>query len=453
MEDETCVVTATESEWSSLPENSGKNMDVQPVIEASPSCAACERDMDAWGLAPVFVCVECRAELCLACFIRKAEPGDHRKTHPYRVRCARPELVENGWAAADDLAMLDAIERVGLGNWADIATAVGRGHSAEDVERHYLDVWSGRHSVRVPPRVQVAPGEWVATDAPDGTPYQREVIAATMTDDELTKRRAALPGAELAGYMPLRGDFDVEHDNDAEVLIADMELRPDDDPDDRDIKRRVLLEYNARLEERDRRKRFVIERGFLDLRRRREADRATSPDRKQVDKKIRHFARYHSVDDHAKLVTGLVDQDRLVARFADIRRRIAEDDASTPQNGHPTTRRSSSEQNGHHAPAPADVPHKRRRCVPDLDQISDLERRLCDALNVHPAKFLELKTYLTTGVFNGRGTAAAFIGTKAQVDIDKAAKIYDFARSAGWVDAVALPRPPPAPGRLNGSVD
>ena len=29
---------------------------------------------------------------------------------------------------------------------------------------------------------------------------------------------------QVAGYLPLRGDFDVEHDNDAEAILADMEF-------------------------------------------------------------------------------------------------------------------------------------------------------------------------------------------------------------------------------------
>lgn len=30
--------------------------------------------------------------------------------------------------------------------------------------------------------------------------------------------------SEIIGYMPLRGDFDVEYDNDAELLLAEMEF-------------------------------------------------------------------------------------------------------------------------------------------------------------------------------------------------------------------------------------
>ena len=34
----------------------------------------------------------------------------------------------------------------------------------------------------------------------------------------MQERLGALPGAGLGGYMPLRGDFDVEHENGAELV-------------------------------------------------------------------------------------------------------------------------------------------------------------------------------------------------------------------------------------------
>ena len=54
-------------------------------------------------------------------------------------------------------------------------------------------------------------------------------------------------GGALTGYMPLRGDYDVEHDNDAELVLADMEfLAADDTPAERALKLRVVQIYNAK---------------------------------------------------------------------------------------------------------------------------------------------------------------------------------------------------------------
>lgn len=50
---------------------------------------------------------------------------------------------------------------------------------------------------------------------------------------------------DQSGYMPLRGDFDVEHDNEAELLLADMELDPEaDDPAELQLKLDVIDVYN-----------------------------------------------------------------------------------------------------------------------------------------------------------------------------------------------------------------
>ncbi len=34
--------------------------------------------------------------------------------------------------------------------------------------------------------------------------------------------------AEIVGYMPKRSDFEVEYDNDAELLLAEMEFTDED---------------------------------------------------------------------------------------------------------------------------------------------------------------------------------------------------------------------------------
>ena len=67
----------------------------------------------------------------------------------------------------------------------------------------------------------------------------------------------------VSGYMPLRGDFDVEHDNDAELILADMEFSPEDHESERELKLKIIEIYNSKLDERERRKKFVLERGLL----------------------------------------------------------------------------------------------------------------------------------------------------------------------------------------------
>jgi transcriptional adapter 2-alpha len=63
--------------------------------------------------------------------------------------------------------------------------------------------------------------------------------------------------------MPKRGDFDIEFDNDAELLLAEMEFNDDDKQFEIEMKYKVLEIYNQRLDERLKRKQFVIERDLV----------------------------------------------------------------------------------------------------------------------------------------------------------------------------------------------
>lgn len=51
---------------------------------------------------------------------------------------------------------------------------------------------------------------------------------------------------ELSGYNSKRQEFEVEFDNDAEQLLADMEFKDTDSNGDRELKLRVLHIYSKR---------------------------------------------------------------------------------------------------------------------------------------------------------------------------------------------------------------
>lgn len=52
--------------------------------------------------------------------------------------------------------------------------------------------------------------------------------------------------AELSGYNAKRQEFEIEYDNDAEQLLADMEFKEIDTEAERELKLRVLRIYSKR---------------------------------------------------------------------------------------------------------------------------------------------------------------------------------------------------------------
>ena len=127
----------------------------------------------------------------------------------------------------------------------------------------------------------------------------------------LREKQAMLPGADLPGFMPLREDFDIEYENDAESLLADMEFSPEDHPGDRDLKLQVIKIYNSKLAERDARKRFVIDRGLIDFKKQQQLEKRRSKEEKEIVSRLKVFSRFHSQADHEALVEGVIKAKKL----------------------------------------------------------------------------------------------------------------------------------------------
>ena len=105
----------------------------------------------------------------------------------------------------------------------------------------------------------------------------------------------------MLGYLPKRGDFEQEYDMDAELLLADMEFFDDDTPENIALKNSVIELYNARLDERIKRKKFTIERGLLDLKSQQKKERKKSKEDREIINNLKPFARFHTKEEHQEL--------------------------------------------------------------------------------------------------------------------------------------------------------
>ena len=128
----------------------------------------------------------------------------------------------------------------------------------------------------------------------------------------------SLPGSELAGLMPRRGDFDVEWDNDAENVLADMEFTISDSPQERELKIKVIQIYNSKLDERDRRKTFLLSRGLLDYRKNQQADAKLPRDERDLVRRMRLFERLHSPEEHKLFIEDILKAKRLRKEIAQL---------------------------------------------------------------------------------------------------------------------------------------
>jgi hypothetical protein len=126
----------------------------------------------------------------------------------------------------------------------------------------------------------------------------------------------SMPGSELAGYMPRRGDFDMEWDNDAETVLADMEFSPNDLPQDRQHKLQIIEIYNSKLDERERRNQFLLSRHLVDYRRIQKKEEALPRDERYLLRRIRLFEGFHTPGEHKEFIAGLIQAKRLRKELA-----------------------------------------------------------------------------------------------------------------------------------------
>lgn len=69
-----------------------------------------------------------------------------------------------------------------------------------------------------------------------GDEVNREKPKELLKTAEIREKNMLLSGSDLPGFMPLREDFDLEYDNEAELLLADMEINgPLTPPTEEDI--------------------------------------------------------------------------------------------------------------------------------------------------------------------------------------------------------------------------
>ena len=127
---------------------------------------------------------------------------------------------------------------------------------------------------------------------------------------------AHLVGSELAGFMPRRGDFDVEWENEAESPLADMEFIRSDTPEDKKLKLEVLQIYCQKLDEREKRKTFVLNRHLYDYRKYVQDDRKLPVDERDLVHRMRLFERFHTPDEHKRFITDILKAKRLRKEIA-----------------------------------------------------------------------------------------------------------------------------------------
>ncbi|EED96425.1 predicted protein, partial [Thalassiosira pseudonana CCMP1335] len=356
------------------------------------------------------------------------------------------------WTAEEDLRLLDGILTCGLGNWPDIAEHVNAGNNGEGTPDGVAI--GGKTDKRY----------FIERRAKGMVGYEAKVLPPRLEDVR------NYPGSELAGFMPRRGDFDLEWDNEAEHMIADMEFSTEDSKADRDLKVEVIKIFNSKLDEREKRKQFIIDQGLLNYRANQEKMQKLPADERHLIHRMRLFARFHSKEEHEELVQKVLKAKRLRKEIAKLQsyRRLgitsladaekyeldksrrekmagvaADETGAFDYQG--TSQKTPEKGDAMETEAPAVEPTKTKPALqekfvikdkPGFALLSPKEKELCKRLRLLPQHYLDVKKALLSeslaaGIWDQRGQKKPFV----TIDVEQRDDIIDFVLKAGWISA------------------
>lgn len=326
-------MTVTNTKRKNVPGNEDK-ANFEDEAEIRYSCDYCFRDIS--SLVRI-QCAECGLEegrtgaeevdLCAECFAAGVEFSTHKKNHSYRI--LQPlgfAVFDKNWRADEEMLLLEAVESNGLGNWADIADQIGGGRTVEECRDHYLRFYmpcpfiDGTDELKL-----MLSDEEVKQSFVSFSRTKKEGIKPTKrtrienTKDEVIKTLQSVPANhEITGFMPLRGEFECEIENEAEINVKDMQFAEgiEEDPREELLKYTILDIYSSVLDRRSARRAFVISHGLVDFKKHQQADKSRTKEEKDLYSHLKPYARFMTPSNLQRMLDGLV-------REAELRRQIS----------------------------------------------------------------------------------------------------------------------------------
>ncbi|XP_059282326.1 transcriptional adapter ADA2-like isoform X2 [Lycium ferocissimum] len=290
---------------------------------------------------------------------------------------------------------------------------------------------------------------------------------------------------ELSGYNTKREEFEIEYDNDAEQMLADMEFKETDSNAERELKLRVLRIYSKRLDERKRRKDFILERNLLHPD---PFEKDLTPEEKDMCRSYRVFMRFNSKEEHEEFLRSIIEEHRMVKRIQDLQdaraagcrtsaeaeryveqkrkreseenvRRLKENPQSGPSGkylqraGHLKVEHDSSPRGVPRGPEMLDslskdlssttAPHGVGSALDIWDVsgfsgaelLSEAEKQLCDEIRILPTHYLNMLQTMSMGVLSGNITKKSDAHGLFNVDPNKVDKVYEMLVKKGLTQA------------------
>ncbi|KAJ3280715.1 Transcriptional adapter ada2, partial [Blyttiomyces sp. JEL0837] len=219
-------------------------------------------------------------------------------------------IFDPEWTAQEELVLVDGLKMYGIGNWEQIADAIGT-KTKYEVDRHYMEYYVNSETWPLP-----------NMNAQYDKASTRRVIVKDPNPAVRKPERSCTSGPanhEIQGFMPARDEFETEFDNDAEGMVKDMVFEDSDTQEEILLKTSILNVYNTALDRRMERKKFLRDRSITwDFRKITAIEKKRSKEEKDLLNRTRVFAKLQTADDFDTFMDGLLREQKLRQRISEL---------------------------------------------------------------------------------------------------------------------------------------
>ncbi|GAM17633.1 hypothetical protein SAMD00019534_008080 [Acytostelium subglobosum LB1] len=449
-------------------------------------CDYCQKDISSSVRIRCSVCED--FDLCLECFSVGVEITPHKNYHDYHVvdNMHFPMFTED-WGADEELLLLEAVEMFRMGNWNEVSENVGH-KSPMECKTHYFTYYLNTNTSPLPDVSKVlTTNETVNFKRAKATKYNpTDRKKGPQTDSE----GPSGPVTDSVGFMKNRGQFESEFDNDAEVVVKDLTFEQDDTTSDRETKHQVLEAYSHRLDERIRRRNFIIEKGLLEYKK---IERKRLKTDKEIYNSMKVFLQVMSKEDHEKLVNGIIAEKNMRERIEQLQNyrmngvrtqeeSLQYDEDKRKRDAERNLRKTKSDL-AYHTEKPPVIKNLKQMTkekeeiflgigkgaterkslkirknvslemdgLPNVDALSVKEKQLCSNLRLLPHQYLLIKELLIGENLKTGKLKLSTANKLLKLESAKVVKIYEFFEQSGWIKRDG-PAPAPASGGLTQNI-
>lgn len=409
------------------------------------------------------VCVN--VEICLSCFATGCEIDTHENNHDYIIIKNEFPLIDgSGWSAKQEVELFDVVQQCGFGNWTDVSRMM-QGKSAEECKQHYLQHYVDNQTLPGLPKIKETRASLFNTDP---IPYLYK-----LQDLNEPPRFApdTINAKLMAGYNAARSDFEVNFDNHAELIIADLdfdEFQPDDHSYElgQALQVAIVQGYNNRLKERMRRQRIIRAHGLIAFRKvmfwiQRYDNTITRP----LTERLLIFMQLLDAIDFDYIMEGLhrvgelknqinmllefrrnglkhfhsVSMFQKLSKLRQENERERKQYLSNPQYSWKNLFLSGPAANNSN-PTPGTslqrkiAPPLLIKGLPGYEKLTSDERELCAVARIVPSSYLDFKHLLIAENKKSGSLKLAQARVLLKIDVNKTRKIYDYLGEEGYIN-------------------